>query len=55
MSVKKQNLAVLANGEQVHLFTVSNGKMSFTVTDYGCTITGIYLPQKNGPTNDILL
>lgn len=55
MSVKKQKLATLANGQEVHLFTVSNGKMSFTVTDYGCTLTGIYLPQKNGPVSDILL
>ncbi len=55
MSVKKQKFGVLANGDEVNLFTVSNGKMSFTVTDYGCTITGIYLPQKNGPTSDILL
>ncbi|MCR5046060.1 MAG: galactose mutarotase, partial [Treponema sp.] len=55
MSVKKQKLGTLANGEEAHLFTVSNGKMSFTVTDYGCTLTGIYLPQKNGPKSDILL
>lgn len=55
MSVKKQKLGTLANGDEVHLFTVSNGKMSFAVTDYGCTLTGIFLPQKNGPVNDILL
>ncbi len=55
MSVKKQTLGTLTNGEVVHLFTVANKKMSFTVMDYGCTITGIYLPGKKGGKTDILL
>ena len=55
LTVKRQKIGVLTNGDKVHLYTVSNGKMSFTVMDYGCTITGIYLPEKNGGKVDVLL
>lgn len=55
LTVKRQKIGVLTNGDKVHLYTVSNGKMSFTVMDYGCTITGIYLPDKNGGRVDVLL
>ncbi len=36
-------------------FTVSNGKISFTAMDWGCTITNLYVPSKTGEKIDILL
>ena len=35
--------------------TLSNGKMSFSVTDLGCTITSIIVPSKNGLESDVVL
>ncbi len=54
--VKKQTLGTLCDGQKVSLYTVSNGKMSFCAMDYGCTLTGIFLPNKiGGGKTDILL
>lgn len=56
MAVKKQILGTLCDGQKVSLYTVSNGKMSFCAMDYGCTLTGIFLPNKTGGgKTDILL
>ncbi|MCQ2612901.1 MAG: galactose mutarotase [Treponemataceae bacterium] len=55
MKIKKQKFAVLSNGKKVHLYTVSNGEMSFSVTDYGCTLTSIVVPSRNGQKDDIVL
>ncbi len=55
MKIKKQKFAVLSDGRKVHLYTVSNKEMSFSVTDYGCTLTSIVIPSKDGKKDDILL
>ena len=36
-------------------FTVSNGTISFVAIEWGCTITNLYVPSKNGEKVDILL
>lgn len=54
MNITKSVFGTLYDGTEVHLYKVDNGKMSFTAMDYGCTITGIFLP--GGDRNvDILL
>jgi Galactose mutarotase and related enzymes len=55
MKIKKRSFGVLSTGQKVSLFTVSNGAMSFSVTNYGCTITSIILPSKNGGEDDVVL
>jgi len=55
MKIKKQKWGVLCDGTKVHLYTVSNGNMSFSCTDYGCTITSIILNNNDGSTTDALL
>lgn len=55
VSVKKNKFGLLSDGTKVHLFTVSNGKMSFSCSDYGCTVTSIILPAKGGSQVDVLL
>lgn len=37
----------LCDGTECKLFTISNGTMSFSCTDYGCTLTSIIIPSKN--------
>ena len=41
--------------DEITLYTVSNGSISFLVMNYGCTITNLFLPAKNGEKIDILL
>lgn len=55
MEIKKYKFARLANGKKVSLYTVNNGKMSFSVIDYGCIITSINVPDKKGVVQDISL
>lgn len=55
MKISKQIFGVLGNGQVANLYTVDNGRMSFCVTDFGCTLTGIFLPKKNGLKDDVIL
>lgn len=55
MKVKKQKFGVLSDGTKVHLYTVKNGKTTFSCTDYGCTLTSVILSDKNGKKTDVLL
>lgn len=55
MKVEKRCFGTLCDGSVVSLFTVSNGKMSFSATDYGCTITSIILNGEDGRATDVAL
>ena len=55
MEIKKQKYGLLSDGTKVHLYTITNDNMSFSCTDYGCTITSIVLNNKNGTKTDVLL
>ena len=55
MKVKKQKFGMLSDGTKVHLYTVKNNHMSFSVTDYGCTITSILLENERGVKTDVVL
>ncbi|MFI3258173.1 MAG: aldose epimerase family protein [Spirochaetales bacterium] len=60
MKIIKQNFGILSNGEKVNLYTISNGKMSFSAMNYGCIITAITVPSAHdsaggGKSDDIVL
>ena len=55
MIVKKERFGLLSSGDEVSLFTVSNGTMSFSASNYGCCITGILLPAAHGGYDDVVL
>lgn len=55
LRVKKSKFGLLSNGSKVHLFTLSNGSMTVSATNYGCTLTSIVLPCRGGATVDVLL
>lgn len=46
--IKKQKFGTLSDGREILLFTLDNGTMRFSVTNYGACITAILLPAKNG-------
>ncbi len=55
MKITKNRFGLLSDGTKVHLYTVSNGKMSVSMTDYGCTLTSILLPARKGRMVDVVL
>ena len=55
MKVTKSKFGMLCDGTKVNLYTVKNGNMSFSCTDYGCTITSIVLNDGENKKTDVLL
>lgn len=55
MKITVSEFGSLSNGEKVLLFTLFNGRMYCSITNYGCCITSIRLPSKNGGTDDVVL
>lgn len=55
LTIQKSKFGTLSDGREVSLYTVSNGSMSFSASDYGCTLTSINLPTKTGKSVDVLL
>jgi aldose 1-epimerase len=55
VKIKKRPFGTLSNGQKTSLYTISNGEMSFSVTNYGCTITSIQVPSPSGAIDDVVL
>lgn len=55
MDVKEQMFGVLSDGSDVSLFRVSNGAVSFVATNYGCVLTSLLVPSKDGVVDDVVL
>ena len=55
MKIRKRSFGTLSSGQKVSLFTVSNGKMSFSVTNFCCIITSILVPSVDGRIDDVVL
>ena len=53
MKISKQKFGILSDGTKVHLYTVRNDSMSFSCTDYGCTLTSIVLNNEDGTKTDV--
>ena len=55
LKLNKETFGTLYNGKKVDIYTISNGSMSFSVTNYGCTITSILVPDSKGNFKDVVL
>lgn len=55
MKAKKRKFGLLCDGTKVHLYTIKNKNMSFSCSDYGCTLTSIVLNNPDGTKTDVLL
>jgi aldose 1-epimerase len=54
--VEKSFFGLTAEGDSVMLYTLKNEKdITITITNYGGIITGIYTPDKNGKSTNIVL
>ncbi len=56
VTVRKQHYGTMPDGTDVSLYTLSNRRqMRVTVTDYGATITGVFVPDAAGHVANVLL
>ncbi len=55
MSVTKRFFGTLSTGEAVHCYTLSNGWVSVSALDYGCTLQSILVPDREEKLVDVVL
>jgi aldose 1-epimerase len=55
MKISKKTFGILSNGKKVHLYTLSAGELSFSITTLGATWTSIIVPSRRGRRDDVLL
>ncbi len=51
----KQSFGTLATGEQAFLYTISCGKLTATVSDYGAHLVSLFVPDSEGNPEDVVL
>ena len=51
----KENFGILPDGTQASLYTISCGKLTATVTDFGAHLVSLMVPDKNGNVDDVVL
>ena len=53
--MNKQSFGTLSNGQEVTLYTISYGKISAQIADYGATLVNLWVPDKDGNLADVIL
>ena len=51
----KKSFGTLPSGEATFLYTISCGKLSAAVTDYGATLVSLLVPDRDGVLADVVL
>ena len=51
----KEKFGQLPTGEEAFLYTISCGKLTATVSDYGATLVNLYVPDARGEIVDVVL
>ena len=55
-SVRTESFGKLSTGEEVSLFRLSNGSGAYVeITDYGCRIVGLHVPDRKGRLGDVIV
>ncbi len=54
MSVTKSGFGKTKDGRDVSLYTIDNGKMKVSITDFGANIVSLFVPDDKGETKDIV-
>lgn len=54
MNILKNKFGITPNGQEVSLYTLHNGNVTVKITNYGCTITSIEAPDKQGNLQNIV-
>ena len=51
----KENFGILPTGEQAHLYTISCGKLTATITNCGAALVSLLVPDAKGNIADVVL
>ncbi len=51
----KESFGILPDGQEVSLYTIACGQMKAVISDLGATIVRLYVPDKNGNVDDVVL
>jgi aldose 1-epimerase len=55
MKIAKKNFGMLSNGKKARLFILKAGDLKLVMTDYGASMTALYVPASQRPKEDVLL
>lgn len=55
MAVKTSSFGVLPNGAEATLYTLERENMSLVVTNFGCRVVRLLVPDRNGVMGDVVL
>lgn len=55
MESLKKLFGKTSKGEEVYAYTITNGKISAEILDFGATLRSIYVPDKNGNVADVTI
>lgn len=55
MESSKKLFGKTSKGEEVYAYTITNGKISAQILDFGATLRSIYVPDKNGNIADVTI
>lgn len=53
--MKQQSFGFLPDGREAHLYTISCGSLSASVTDFGAALVRLLVPDANGTAEDVVL
>ena len=53
--IKKEHFGTMPGGREISLFTLNNGRLSASVSDLGALLVRLFVPDKNGEMEDIVL
>lgn len=51
----KENFGILPNGTAASLYTIASEGLKATVSDFGATLVSLFVPDKNGVMEDVVL
>lgn len=51
----KTNFGILPDGKQASLYTIKGGGLTATVTDFGAHLVSLFVPDKDGKIDDVVL
>ncbi|MFV0365177.1 MAG: aldose epimerase family protein [Mangrovibacterium sp.] len=54
MNILKNKFGTAKNGSEVSLYTLQNGNVTVKITNYGCIITSIEIPNQSGKQENIV-
>lgn len=55
MGVSVRNFGTTADGREASIYSITNGGVTAEVTDFGAVLVNLFVPDRNGRTDDVVL